>query len=172
MKIKPRILPRDVLDVLIGVLVGAFQIAILFVLPALIDGVTINSGAGLLTFVLVYAMSLLFMVRSVEIEQEGLRFRRVLGSPKVLPWTHILSVDEAPRRELVLRGWLWPLFPAREMTACLSAKHHFRIRWQGGFCYCPPESVDEFRSAVSEFMKDNGAPTTPPTVFSNRADAG
>lgn len=164
MTITPRVLPCDVLDVLIAVPVGTFQVTALFALPALIVGTTISSAAGLLTFVFLYAVSLLFMVRTLEIEQDGLHFRRVLGSPKVLLWTQILSIDEAPRWELVFRGWLWPLFPARELTACLSAKHHFRIKWQGGFCYYPPRNVDEFKSAVTEFMKSR-APTNGSSVF-------
>jgi hypothetical protein len=172
MKIKARTMPRDVLDVLIAVPVATLQLAAAFGLPTLIVAVTVNSAAGVLAFVVMYIVWLLFTVRSLDIDQNGMHFRRVFGNPTTLPWSRIDSVEEVSRREVVLHGWLWPLFPAREMTACLSAKHHFRIRWPEGFCYYPPDKVDEFKSAVSEFIKDNGAPTTPPTVFSTRADAG
>jgi len=139
------------------------QVAIAMGVPALIVAIGVNGGAGAITFLLLYAISLLFMVRSLEIDGDGILFRRVLGKPKRLLKSEIVSIEEASRREVVVHGWLWPPFPvAREMTACLSARNHFRIRWGNGFCYFPPNDIEQFKSAIEEMMKGN--PTTPPTL--------
>lgn len=153
MKIKPRILPRDFLDIVIGLPVGLIQVGILLGVPSVLAGLLINSLAGAGIYLVLYMVWLLFSVRSVTIEANGIAFHRVFGSPKHLRRDEIISVEEAPRREVVLRGWLWPLFPAREMTPSLSALHHFRIRWSGGSCYFPPKDVTVFTTAITEIMK-------------------
>ena len=155
MKIKPRTLPRDFLDVLIGLPTGLLQIAVLLIAPSAVIALVLhNLLAGAVAYVLIYAVWLMFMVRSITVDTEGIRFQRMLGSPKRLSRSSILSVEEVTRREVVLHGWLWPLLPAREMTPALSAKHHFRISWGEGFCYFPPKDVEQFKNAISEVMKE------------------
>jgi hypothetical protein len=83
-----------------------------------------------------------FAVTRLTLSTQGIRFHRVFGSPRFLPWDRIVSVAVAPRRELVLQGWLWPPFPAREMTASLTAREHVRISWQDGYCYFPPVELE------------------------------
>ncbi len=163
MKCKPRTLPRDLIDVLVGAPIGILQAVVALGVPAFIVGITVGVGAGAITFLLLYAASFLFLVRSLEIEQEGITFRRVLGTPKRLLRSEITSIEEASRSEVLVHGWLWPPWPAaREMTACLSAQKHFRIRWKKGFCYFPPQDLQQFKTAIEEMMRGN--PTTPPTV--------
>jgi len=156
MKIKPRILPRDIIDILIGFPIGVLSAALVMGVPALIVAFSVSVDAGAITFLLLYAASFLFLVRSVEVEQDAIIFRRVLGKPKRLLKSEIVSIEEAPRQEVVIHGWLWPIFPlAREMSASLSARNHFRIRWQSGFCYFPPKDIEQFRNAISEMMQEN-----------------
>ena len=167
MKIKSRTLPRDMIDILIGFPIGLLLVALVMGVPALVVAFSVSAGAGAITFLLLYVASFLFMVRSLEIEQDGIIFRRVLGKPKRLLKSEIMSVEEAPRREVIIHGWLWPIFPlAREMSASMSAKNHFRIRWQSGFCYFPPKDIQQFRNAISEMMKEN------PTNHSSLNDDG
>ena len=158
MKFKPRILPRDFLDVVIGLPVGLFGFCIVFIVPTLVMAMLFGFPACLITFLLLCIVWLLFTVQSMTLDVEGIHFQRILGSPKHLSWQTIISVEEATRREVVLHGWLWPLFPTREMTFSLSTKHHFRIRWTGGYCYFPPKDIEQFRKKVSEMMEGN--PTT------------
>ena len=153
MKIKPRVLPRDFLDVLIGLPVGTFQVSLLFFLPSIIVALVFNLLAGAMTYLFIYGVFLLFSVWSITLDANGIRFHRICGSPKHLQWKDIISVEEVTRHEVVLQGWLWPLFPSREMTPSLSTKYHFRIRWADGFCYFQPKDVDQFKNAVSEMMK-------------------
>jgi hypothetical protein len=153
MKIKPRFLPRDLLDILIGLPVGALQVGVLLILPSVLAALLLNPLVGVLTYPVIYTVWLLFSVRSITVDVNGIAFHRVFGSPKHLRREEIVSVEEAPRREVVLCGWLWPLFPAREMTPSLSALHHFRIRWAGGYCYFPPKDVAAFPTLITEMMK-------------------
>jgi len=81
----------------------------------------------------------------------------LFGRPRLLRWEEITDIAEAPRREVVIQGWLNPRFPAREMTACLSALHHFRIRWRDDWCYYPPHDTENFRRLIDRF-NDKHAP--------------
>jgi hypothetical protein len=98
-------------------------------------------------FILVVLLA--FTVWSITLTAQGIHFHRLLGTPKFLPWTSVHSVEIVPRRELIFRGWLWPLFPAREMTASLTSLQHYRITWRDGFCYYPPADTRAFERYVS-----------------------
>jgi hypothetical protein len=152
-KIKPRTLPRDFFDWLIGLFVGLpLQIIPLFFLPSgLVWWLTGSFLLGFLSALVIYAVWLCFTVWSLELSPDGIRLVRLCGAPKFLRWNDITDISEAPRREVVLHGWLWPMFPTREMTPALSALGHFRIRWNGGFVYFPPAHTAEFRRQIDEF---------------------
>jgi hypothetical protein len=155
--IKPRILPRDFVDVCLGLPIGLLQTALFFGVPALLAfllarglGVTIVPSlvAALVGYFIAYCFFFLFVVRRLTVAHDGLHFHRHLGSPKFLAWERISSVALAPRGELILRGWLWPLFPSREITPSLSALRHYRITWDTGFCYYPPARTEDFEQYV------------------------
>ncbi len=153
LKIKPRTLPRDFLDVLIGLFVALpIQTTPVFFLPSgLLWWFTGSFLLGFMTLLVIYAVWLCFTVWSLKLSPDGIRFVRFCGAPKFLRWEEITDISEAPRREVVLHGWLWPMFPTREMTPALSALRHFRIRWDGGFRYFPPARAEDFRRQIDEF---------------------
>jgi hypothetical protein len=152
-KIKPRTMPRDFMDVLIGLFVVLpVQVVPVFFLPSgLIWWLTGSFLLGFLTFIVIYTVWLCWTVWSLELSSDGIRFVRFCGAPKLLRWDEVTDISEAPRREIVLHGWLWPVFPAREMTPALSALCHFRICWRGGVSYFPPARADEFKRQIDEF---------------------
>lgn len=142
----PRFLPRGIVDFAITTLIAfPIQATGLFVVPAFVTGLLFSSiELALFTAVLVYVLFLLFSVWSVSLSNDGIRFKRMLGGPKFLAWSEVTSVTEVTRWELIRKGWIWPLFPAREMTACLSSVKHYRISWHEGFCYFPPSDTHAF----------------------------
>jgi hypothetical protein len=153
MKFAPRFYPRNLADGLLCCAVFLVQALGLFVVPAaLVYLLTSSSWLALLTPVLVYVIFMLFSVWSVSLSEEGIRFNRILGTPKLLRWKEVLDVSPAPQKELILNGWLWPLLPAREMTACLSSIGHYRIRWESGFCYFPPADEMSFAKCIEEHL--------------------
>lgn len=157
-RIAPRFLPRGVVDFLVSAAVGLFQCLILFGVPASIAYfLTRSTSVALLASVAAYIVFLLFAVRYITLSIDGIQFHRVLGTPKFLPWGQITSIERVSRSELVFRGWLWPLFPPREITASLSSLGHFRIRWPGGFCYYPPRDALEFERHVSSKLRSENA---------------
>jgi hypothetical protein len=148
--IVPRIQPRDFSDGLLSSIVGLFQTAVLFGLPALVAYLITHSGiVAFAAFCAAYGIYLSFVVVRISISSSGIRFHRRFGSPGFLSWERITSIAVVSRRELIFRGWLWPLFPSREMTACLSSLQHYRITWDGGMCYYPPAYPDLFEQYVS-----------------------
>jgi hypothetical protein len=165
--IRPHILPRDLIDVCLALSIGLLQTALFFGIPALLAfflthslgfGLLPSLCVGFLGYCLAYGFFLLFVVRRLTVGPDGLHFHRILGSPKFLSWERISSVAVASRRELVLRGWLWPLFPSREITPSLSALQHYRITWDTGFCYYPPAHITDFeRHVVTKLQNDRNA---------------
>lgn len=153
--IRPRFLPRDALDILFLLFVCIpLQVLPLFGLPFLVGYLTTGSPViGFLSFVLMYVLFVLFSVWALRVTQNGVEFRRLLGSPKLLAWKDISSIRIAKRMEVVRYGWLWPLFPAREMTACLSARDHVRFEGSFGFCFFPPKDTKAFLHLADKYRK-------------------
>jgi hypothetical protein len=161
MRFKPRIMPRDGWDILIGVPIGFLLLAITGILPSLLVATAIRAGTGspiygLIAEALAYFIMclawLLFSVGGATIETNGIRFHRIFGSPRFVSRDIIISIQEATRLDAVLHGWLWPPFPPREATLCLSAKKHFKIEWKNGFCYFPPQDIEQFKHAAEQLM--------------------
>ena len=155
--IKPHFWPRDSEDALISAGIGILQLSVLYLLPSLVIGigagvVTQSCGlgviAGVSTYGSIYAIWLSLTVWSAAADPTGLHFRRLFGKPKALAWAQITSVTPASRRELIVHGWLWPPFPAREMTPSLTSLGHYRISWATGFCYYPPADPVQFDALV------------------------
>ena|SRR5438105_3609466 len=154
-RISPRINSRGFSDFCIVWFV-AFPVLLLslFIVPGLVVYALSGSwlvGAGVP--VVIYFAFLSLSVWSVSIRPEGIRFHRCFGSPKFLPWGRIASISVAPRWELILRGWFWPLLPAREMTASLTSLQHYRITWDTGFCYYPPADPSLFEEHLSKYLQ-------------------
>lgn len=154
-RIKPHIMSRDAADFCVSAfVVFPTQFLALFILPSVVAFLLSQSWyVALAAPVIIYVVFLAFSVWSITLTTEGIRFHRLLGIPKFLPWSGVLSVQVAPRWELIRRGWLWPLLPAREMTASLTSLQHYRITWRDGFCYYPPADAEAFEHYVSTHLQ-------------------
>jgi hypothetical protein len=153
-RFKPHVSPRDFADLCIGLfLVLPLQLLGLLVLPGtLIFFVTSSWWLVTAGLVIIGAVFYCFTVSSVTLSPDGMRFHRLIGTPKFLPWSAVRSLEVAPRWELIVKGWLWPLLPAREMTTSMTSLHHFRISWDGGFCYFPPADAEAFEKYAANYL--------------------
>lgn len=158
---KPRISPLDAVDAVIALLVMMLQLALYFFLPAaiaycltyLITGAAAPSvGAAFGAVVGIALTAAAYTVWGAEVTEEGLRFRRLVGEPKFVPWSQVTGIAAAPREDVILEGWLRPLFTGREMTASFSSKNHFLITWKGGSYFYPPEDSAGFEQAVKSHL--------------------
>jgi hypothetical protein len=156
MIIKPRIMPRNFTDIILGFPIGIIQVSVLFLLPFfVVSHITGSSFAGLLVMVCFYIIFTLFTVWHLNIDENGINFKRKIGFPNFIKWQDILSVELVSRKELIIKGWLWPLFPAKEMTPSLSCSKHFKIKWTSGFCYFPPKDIEKFQNIVNMYIQSN-----------------
>jgi hypothetical protein len=153
--VKPRILPRDAIDILVILFVALpLQLFPMFGAPfILVYWASGSVDLAFLAVVAIYGVFMMFTVWSLRLDARGIEFRRLVGRPKFLRWDEITSIRPATRVEVVKDGWLWPLFPARETTACLSAKDHIRFEWDSGFCFFPPEDADDFLHLTATLSK-------------------
>src|SRR6476646_6142082 len=140
-KINPKLSSDNLQDALITVFVAIIQISALFGFPGfLIYWVTGSEITAWLVAISIYFLFLSFSVFSLAVGEEGIKFNRLFGSPKSLSWTDITAIEPVSSQEIIFEGWLWPLFPAKEMTFCLSSRGHYKISYRGGHCYYPPEN--------------------------------
>ena len=115
--VKPRFWPRDAEDGAIAIAVGRVQVTVLFFLPSTVIAFTTwifagSCGLGMVAFAVafggLYAIWLAFTVTSLRLDENGLQFRRLLGSPKRLTWEQVTAVAPATRQELIVKGGLSP----------------------------------------------------------------
>lgn len=146
---KPHVLPRDAKDALLAIVIGVFQTLVLFVLPGAF-GYWLSGSlvVGIVVAMLAYVVYACFSVSHLKLSSRGIEFSRFLGTPKLLPWSSVTAVEEASRAEVIRHGWLWPLFPAREMSASLSSLGHYAIRFGNAAAYFPPRDPAAFMAAV------------------------
>jgi hypothetical protein len=158
--IQPRIMPRDMRDAAITVLCSVLQIGVLFVLPGVLVLWATHSISWALTIsAWAYGIFLLFTVARLVITPAGIEVARLCGGPRFLKWEDITEVRLAPRSELLLRGWTWPLFPMREMTPSLSSVGHYRIQFGARWIYFPPKDAALFLASIRPYT---GVPLVPP----------
>jgi hypothetical protein len=155
---KPNFAPRDFEDACLSVAVFLTQALFLFIIPGGAVYLITNSLVGAVsTAILIFIIFTFFSVWSAKVTDEGIYFKRLLGYPKFLPWNQIIDISVAPRKELIIHGWLWPLMPAREMSASLSSLNHYRISWDKGYCYYPPSDMPAFERAINQKLKPSCA---------------
>lgn len=151
--IKPRIKPRNLIDGFISMLVSIPMALYLFVLPVtLVLFLSRSMILTILAYIIIPVVFSLFCVWCITLSPDGIKFKRILGSPRFINWKDVVEIKEVSRRELVCKGWYWPPFPPREMTASLTSIGHYRIVWKNGFCYYPPSDGPSFERYVAEFQ--------------------
>ncbi|UUZ54303.1 PH domain-containing protein [Massilia sp. H-1] len=155
---KPRVAPRNGTDVLITTGVGLLQVLVLIGIPGMIVlAVTRDLRIAMLSILAINTLFLFMSVTKVIVSDEGIRLSRVLGGPRLIAWESVKRVEEAPRRELIVRGWLWPIFPPREFTTSLSSLGHYRIEFGDKSVYFPPKDAAKFVAAVQQQLDKRSA---------------
>ena len=140
--LRPHAAPRDLRDAFIAI-VALFLItaAVLLVgyapLRLWLEPFGAALGALALAAVAVLALAL-YSVSAIELDDVGIRFRRMIGRPRFLAWDRVTAVRRADRAEVVLRGWLLPPLPPRAAARSITSIGHYRFDWKGGSCYFPP----------------------------------
>src|SRR5262245_48449338 len=132
----PHLKPRDAVDVLAGIPLGLLAVVELNIAPAVVVFIALRwAGAGwepsaaiaILFFLAIGVLVLLHAVSELELDADGIRFVRLLGWPRFIPWSEVSDISPVTRREVLLHAWLWPPWPRRDSTASLTALGHFRI---------------------------------------------
>lgn len=155
--------PDNFTDGLIALLVFIVQTSILFILPSLTIYFLSNSfPLALLTYFYVSCVLSLFSINKITINDLGIVFDRTYGSPKFIKWNEIKSITPAESRDVILNGWLWPIFPFREFTKCLSSQGHFKIVYSDGYTFYAPKDSERFKITLDNIIwrDDSIEPTT------------
>ncbi len=159
-EVTPHLRPRDVLDVFAGIPLGLLAVVELNIAPSVVIFIALRwTGADLETSVLaalvfylvVAVLILLHAVSRLELDADGIRFVRLLGWPRFVPWSEINDISPVSRKEVFFHAWLWPPWPRRDSTASLTALGHFRITFGHHVRYFPPSRPEEFMYQVRNF---------------------
>ena len=140
--LRPHAPPRDARDAAIAIIALFFiAAAVLLVgyvpLRLALDPFDAASGALILAGLVVIGVGLC-SVSAIELDDTGIRFRRLAGRPRFIAWDNLTGVRRADRAEVVMRGWLLPPIPPRAAARSLTSIGHYRFDWKGGSCYFPP----------------------------------
>ncbi|HEX5442267.1 MAG TPA: hypothetical protein VFW87_00500 [Pirellulales bacterium] len=150
--IKPHLRARGVDDFCIGFLASVPSLVTLLVLPAAVAlAVSHSLAATLACPALLYVVFFGFVVSKITLTAQGIRFHRLFGTPKFLPWDSIASIEIAPRRELITKGWL--PFPLRELSPSRTSVGHYRISWGDRFYFYPPADPKAFEYYVRRHLR-------------------
>ncbi len=145
-------MPHDLSDFLVTLIIGSFQVIALFVVPGLIIYLlTNNVWAGAITFLISYCTFFMFSIFRIAVTETGIIITRLFGKPKKLNWSQIHGYAEASPKDVVLNGWLWPLFPAQEMTIGLTCKGFVKLQHENGFFYYPPDNKVLFIETIEKY---------------------
>ena len=156
-----RLMPRDIVDVMLAGLLVPLVIAMFWVLPVATVAWLTSLGLGALSVVAglvvgtVLFIGVFFVVgldaQRAVVSRRGIELVRDAGAPTLIRWRDLRRVAEATRWEVFRRVWLWPGLPPRGSIMGMSTLHHFRIEWQGGCYYFAPADPAAFRQAVAFF---------------------
>ena len=147
--------PRDARDLLRTIPLTVLLVVELVVLPTLLLGWLLDDlerGLGIVAGIVLVGFCVLSLstVRHVTVSDEGIVFQRYLGAPRLISWERISRIAEASRSEVFFRVWIWPGIPPRGSILCMSIRHQFRINWDDGCYYFPPDDVQGFVRAVGQ----------------------
>jgi hypothetical protein len=157
-RFEARLNPRDGTDVLMGVALSVWILAIFAVLPLVVawwwTG-DLRTGRIVATIVLAVAAAFVFFssIRFVALGPDGVRLTRYSGTERFLPWKDVKAIEEVARKEIFLRFWPFPGLPVRGNAISGTTRGQFRIDYEGGCCYFPPKDVDGFREAAAQRLK-------------------
>ena len=145
----PRVLPRDLVDVVVGILLGLSGCCLLYGVPMLV-AYRLGFEPVLPVFVVLFATVVIALhgIRKLSFNDSGIMLKRTLGSPRFVPWSEIIGIREASRTEIVVRSLL---FPHQCCTVCMSCRQHYCIEWNGGHFYFPPRDPKTFIEAFDHF---------------------
>jgi hypothetical protein len=160
--LRPNVAPEDWRDALLTFAAGLPLVGVVMFVVAIAAamGYAATRDVGFARFAAMAALLAVVLeasvtgVRWLRVDAGGIRFGRHRGTPRSIPWGDVLSVEPAPRREVVVRGWLWPPLARREPTGSLSSFGHYRIEYRGGTCYFPPVDAVAFRAAIRRWRPD------------------
>jgi tRNA A-37 threonylcarbamoyl transferase component Bud32 len=174
-----RLMPRDIVDVSLLVLLTPFVIALFLVLPfLLISWLAARTGLGAWSglvgvlggLAFLYAVFFFLGLRAAQraiVSRRGIELVRDAGAPITIPWSSLRGIEEATRWEVFRRVWLWPGFTPRGSIMGMSALHHFRIEWEGSCYYFAPADPDAFRKAIAHYQAQALAPPVMLSVASS-----
>jgi hypothetical protein len=181
-----RLMPRDIVDVMLAGLLVPVVIAIFWVPPvATVAWLTSLTGLGTLSVVAglvvgtVFFIGVFFVVgldaQRAVVSRRGIELVRDAGAPTLIRWRDLRRVAEATRWEVFRRVWLWPGLPPRGSIMGMSALHHFRIEWQGSCYYFAPADPAAFAQAVAFYRSQAASDlvaTAAETDSASRVEAG
>lgn len=140
--IRPHAPPRDLRDAFIALVALSFIAAAVLLAGYALLRIVFDAPAAAVGALFVAALAVIalgaYSVAAIELDDAGIRFRRLTGRPRFLSWDNVTAVRRADRAEVVLRGWLLPPLPPKAAARSVTSLGHYRFDWDGGSCYFPP----------------------------------
>jgi len=150
----PHTSPRDSTDTAISATIGLALTMFTAGCPgAMVAYATGSVILGILTVLAIVMLFGFYAVTDLAVDDKGLHFVRQFGPPTFIPWSEITAIEPAPRSEVIVFGWIFPPFPAREPTPTMTSLGHYRISCGKECMYYPPEDPEAFMAAVGRHLR-------------------
>lgn len=191
-----RIMPRDIVDILLSPIVTLWVVGVFYLLPSFIiyllctitnmrpdQSTAMSAVGGAMVMLGFFAILATGSLQSTRIDGDGLTFNRYLGPSKFLPWSTIRRIEPLSRWEVIRHVWMWPGLPPRGSIMCCSTRDWYRIDGQNDCWYVSPRHILPFLAAIGYSgngaklvakpgfalgeMDENSAESTPPTELSD-----
>jgi hypothetical protein len=153
--IAPRGTPRNGIDAILLSLMTVVIIAVGYGLPLgiayLVTQDFDRAFAVVAIWAFVLALTLTCLVWGLRIDERGIRFRRLLGRPRLIEWSRLKEVREVTRWEALVKA---TFVPWRAWNMSFTTDHFYRIAWDSGYYLFPPDDVHLFRQAIHRWRPD------------------
>ena len=150
-KIQPRILPRDIFDFLLMIIILTIMFLIALLPSTLIILVTGSSFLSFLPIIIILFLLLKYSAGHISISTEGIKFHTILGAPRFVDWKDILEIKKATSKDFIIEGLLTPYTFVRETGKSATIKGYYKIIWKSNYFYFPPKNPKEFESSINKY---------------------
>jgi len=160
-----RTLPRDGIDLSIGLTLTPIILGLFWILPGILAGFFASlfglSGNTNVMFSFLFGSTVLYglflvlgsgSVQRLRVDYDGLTIDRYVGPSRSLPWSTIKRIEPMSRSEVIRQVWLWPGLPPRGSIVCMSSQGFYRINCQGDCWYFNPQQADQFLAAIERYQ--------------------
>jgi hypothetical protein len=155
----PRILPRDMVDVLLGLSIGLPGALLVYALPlwliVVLRAPLVLMPIAVISIVVAAIAAVTAGIQHVTVTPQGITARRGILPAIEIPWRDVVTFRELSRGEAFRVACF---APHRCAPQSLTYRNHVRVSTRTTFLVFPPRDFDMFRVTIESLWTDSLPP--------------